>query len=93
MVAGLGTTWLPNPSTLGSVLAIMLFVATVSFLFSAPGVCEATAGGFPALSMTGGFLIKDVALVGISGWTPADARRQPAALSPVPHRITQGSNA
>jgi uncharacterized membrane protein YkgB len=48
-------------------------VATISFLFTTPGVFEATAGGFPALSMTGGFLIKDVALLGIAAWTLSDA--------------------
>ena len=29
--------------------------------------------GFPPLSLTGGFLIKDIALLGISAWTLADA--------------------
>jgi len=67
--------WWPKVSILGSLLAIMLFLATVSFLFTTPGVFEASAGGFPLLSMTGGFLIKDVALLGISVWTLADARR------------------
>jgi uncharacterized membrane protein YkgB len=52
-----------------------LFVATISFLFTTPGVTEASAGGFPALSVSGGFLIKDVALLGISVWTLADAMR------------------
>ena len=33
----------------------------------------AAAGGFPALSMTGQFLIKDVALLGLAAWTLADA--------------------
>jgi len=34
-------------------LAIGLFVATITFLFTTPGVGEATAGGFPVLSATG----------------------------------------
>jgi uncharacterized membrane protein YkgB len=67
--------WWPRLSIAGSILAIGLFVATVSFLFTTPGVTEAAAGGFPQLSMTGGFLIKDVALLGISVWTLADAIR------------------
>lgn len=65
--------WLPRLSALGSVVAIGLFVATLSFLFTTPGVGEASAGGFPVLSSTGQFLIKDVALIGISLWTLADA--------------------
>jgi reactive chlorine resistance protein C len=67
--------WWPKASIAGSVLAIVLFVATISFLFTTPGVTEASAGGFPALSVSGGFLIKDVALLGISVWTLADALR------------------
>jgi reactive chlorine resistance protein C len=67
--------WLPRLSAVGSVLAIGLFVATISFLFTTPGVGEASAGGFPVLSSTGQFLIKDVALLGISVWTLTDAMR------------------
>jgi uncharacterized membrane protein YkgB len=63
--------WWPKASVLGSALAILLFAATVSFLFTTPGVFE----GFPLLSLTGGFLIKDVALLGISVWTLTDALR------------------
>ena len=61
--------WWPKASVLGSALAILLFAATVSFLFTTPGVFE----GFLLLSLTGGFLIKDVALLGISVWTLTDA--------------------
>jgi uncharacterized membrane protein YkgB len=64
--------WWPRASMLGSALAILLFVATISFLFTTPGVFEA---GFPLLSLSGGFLIKDVALLGISAWTLVDALR------------------
>ncbi|GAS98530.1 inner membrane protein ykgB [Mycolicibacterium canariasense] len=65
--------WWPRVSAVGSVLAIGLFVATISFLFTTPGIGEASAGGFPLLSTTGQFLIKDVVLVGVSAWTLADA--------------------
>jgi reactive chlorine resistance protein C len=61
--------WWPKASALGSALAILLFAATISFLFTTPGVFES----FPLLSLTGGFLIKDVALLGISVWTLTDA--------------------
>jgi reactive chlorine resistance protein C len=67
--------WWPKASMLGSALAILLFTATISFLFTTPGVFDEAAGGFPLLSLTGGFLIKDVALIGISAWTLADALR------------------
>ena len=66
--------WWPRVSIAGSVVAIGLFVATLSFLVTTPGVFEASAGGFPVLSSTGQFLIKDVALLGISVWTLADSR-------------------
>lgn len=67
--------WWPTVSALGSVIAVGLFVATISFLFTTPGIGEESAGGFPVLSMTGQFLIKDVALLGIAAWTLADALR------------------
>jgi uncharacterized membrane protein YkgB len=65
--------WWPKLSVIGSVIATGLFVATLSFLFTTPGVGESSAGGFPVLSATGEFLIKDVALLGLSVWTLADA--------------------
>jgi uncharacterized membrane protein YkgB len=69
---------------MGSAVAVALFLTTISFLLTTPGVGEASAGGFPGLSMTGQFLIKDVALLGISVWTAADslrATRRSSALS------------
>ncbi|HEY6650614.1 MAG TPA: DUF417 family protein [Mycobacterium sp.] len=68
-------------SIVGSVLAIVLFLATISFLFSTPGVSEPAGGGFPALSLTGEFLLKDVPLLGLSFWTLADSIRA-AKLTP-----------
>ena len=55
---------------LGSALAVGMFLTTVSFLVTTPGVWEPSAGGFPALSgKPGQFLIKDLALLGISLWS------------------------
>ena len=71
----------PRLSVLGSVLASGLFLATISFLFTTPGVGEASAGGFPVLSLTGQFLVKDVALLGLSLWTLADSLRAVAQRS------------
>ena len=66
--------WWPKLSMIGSVMAMGLFLATLSFLFTTPGVSEASAGGFPVLSANPGqFLIKDVALLGLAAWTFADA--------------------
>jgi reactive chlorine resistance protein C len=67
--------WWPKVSIFGSLLAMALFVATISFMFTTPGVFDAAQGGFPALSLEGGFLMKDIALLGISAWTLADAMR------------------
>ena len=62
-------------SAVGSVLAILLFIATTSFLFTTPGVSEPAGGGFPALSLLGEFLLKDIPLLGLSFWTLADSLR------------------
>jgi uncharacterized membrane protein YkgB len=60
----------PRASAVGSALAVGMFVTTLSFLVTTPGVWEPSAGGFPALSaIPGQFLIKDLALLGISLWT------------------------
>ena len=67
--------WWPKASVVGSALAILLFAATISFLFTTPGVFDDAAGGFPLFSGSGGFLFKDVALMGVSVWTLTDALR------------------
>src|SRR6516165_3043675 len=60
----------PRASALGSALAVGMFLTTLSFLVTTPGVWEPSLGGFPALShRPGEFLIKDLALLGISLWT------------------------
>ena len=60
----------PRASALGSALAVGMFLTTLSFLATTPGVWEPSAGGFPALSgKPGQFLIKDLALLGISLWS------------------------
>jgi uncharacterized membrane protein YkgB len=62
----------PKLSAVGSVLAVLTFLATLTFLFSLPG-WEKTLGGFPALSGSGGFLLKDVVLLGAALWTLGDS--------------------
>jgi uncharacterized membrane protein YkgB len=64
----------PRVSALGSALAVGMFLATLSFLVTTPGVWEPSLGGFPALSaVPGQFLIKDLVLLGISLWTLGEA--------------------
>jgi uncharacterized membrane protein YkgB len=64
----------PRASLVGSALAVGMFLTTLSFLFTTPGVWETSLGGFPALSaIPGQFLIKDLALLGISLWALGDA--------------------
>ena len=76
----------PRVSVLGSALGVLLFLGTLSFLFSTPGFTGAPAGGFPVLSvLPGQFLLKDLVLVSASLWTLGDSLG--AAL---PRRSTHG---
>jgi uncharacterized membrane protein YkgB len=62
----------PRLSALGSAMAIGLFLGTLSFLFTTPGVTA--AGGFPVLSvLPGQFLLKDLVLIGAALWTLGDS--------------------
>jgi uncharacterized membrane protein YkgB len=65
--------WWPRGGVLGGALATLFFIGTLSFMVSTPGIGEATAGGFPVLSATGEFLLKDVGLLGLSLWLLADS--------------------
>jgi uncharacterized membrane protein YkgB len=73
--------WYPKASVVGGLLAALFFLTTLSFMVTTPGIGEESAGGFPVLSATGQFLVKDIALLGLSLWLLADAldaaRRQP----------------
>jgi uncharacterized membrane protein YkgB len=58
----------------GSAAAAGMFLTTLSFLLTTPGVWEASAGGFPALSVVPGqFLVKDFVLLGASVWLFSEA--------------------
>jgi uncharacterized membrane protein YkgB len=60
----------PRVSALGSALAVVLFIGTLSFLFSTPGVVATHAWGVPVLSaQPGQFLLKDAVLLGVAIWT------------------------
>jgi uncharacterized membrane protein YkgB len=66
--------WIPRVSAVGSAFAVLLFLGTLSFLLTTPGVAEPTAGGFPVLSvLPGQFLLKDLVLLGAALWTLGDS--------------------
>ena len=69
-----GPVW-PKLSIVGSLAGIGMFLTTLSFVVTTPGVWQA-GYGFPALSgFPGQFLIKDVLLLGAAIWTLADSLR------------------
>lgn len=60
-------------AAMGSGAAVVMFLTTLSFLFSTPG-WEASLGGFPALAVVPGqFLLKDVVLLGAAFWLLGEA--------------------
>jgi uncharacterized membrane protein YkgB len=72
--------WSPKACAIGSAIAVLMFLTTLSFLFSTPG-WEPSLDGFPALSaLPGQFLLKDVVLLGAAIWSLGEAlsaRSQP----------------
>lgn len=69
----------PLVSAIGSLGAIFMFVITLSFVFTTPGVWQ-PGYGFPFPSpMPGQFLAKDVLLLGAAIWTAGEALLAAAA--------------
>ncbi len=69
-----GPVW-PKLSIAGSLAGIGMFLTTLSFVITTPGVWQA-GYGFPALAASPGqFLVKDVVLLGAAIWTLADSLR------------------
>ena len=63
----------PRVSAIGSLGTIVMFLITVSFLLTTPGVWQPSLG-FPALSPSPGqFLAKDLVLLGAAIWTAGEA--------------------
>ncbi|AZG17278.1 YkgB family protein [Cupriavidus pauculus] len=57
----------PGFSALGAAMSTTTYLITLTFFLSTPGVAEATAGGFPAISaLPGQFLLKDLVLLAAS---------------------------
>jgi len=66
-------SWSARIAAVGSAMAVVMFLTTLSFLFSTPG-WEPTLGGFPGLSaMPGQFLLKDLVLLGAAVWSLGEA--------------------
>lgn len=61
----IASPWSARAGLAGGALGVLTFFVTTTMLFALP-VWEAGSGGFPWLNHTGAFLIKDVALLGIS---------------------------
>jgi uncharacterized membrane protein YkgB len=78
----------PALSAVGSAAGVVIFLTTLSFLFSTPG----------ALSLkhpAGGFLMKDIVLLGAciataaEAWAAARARRAARTAHPLPMQVTR----
>jgi reactive chlorine resistance protein C len=80
-IAGLilSRPWLPRLSALGSLAAIGMFLITLSFLLSTPGLWQ-WVEGFPAPTEASAFLLKDVFLLGAAIVTAGEAGKRPGAL-------------
>lgn len=64
-LALLGYWFNPRLFRFGLGMAIITLGVTLSFLFSYPDAWQADLGGFPALSRSGHFLLKDLALLAV----------------------------
>ncbi len=85
-----GPVW-PKLSIVGSLAGIGMFLTTLSFVLTTPGVWQ-VGYGFPALAASPGqFLVKDVVLLGAAIWTLADSLRYVAdgngSASPKPRKF------
>ena len=75
LLIALRPAW-PRASAVGSALAVVLFLGTLSFLFTTPGVVATHAAGLPVLSaQPGQFLLKDLVLIGVAIWALGDSLR------------------
>lgn len=73
--------WSARATAVGSGAAVLMFLTTLSFLFSTPG-WEPSLGGFPAVSaFPGQFLLKDVVLLGAAVWSCGEAWAEAAQES------------
>lgn len=74
-------------AALGSVLAVGMFLTTLSFLCSTPG--WESSLGFPALAVVPGqFLLKDIVLLGAAVWSLGEALGDPWVRRPLYREVT-----
>jgi uncharacterized membrane protein YkgB len=64
-LALMGYWFNPRLFRIGLTMTIITFLVTLSFLVTFPGAWDAQLGGFPALSRSGHFLLKDLALLAV----------------------------
>jgi len=77
-------SYAPKVSAIGSMGAIIMFLVTLTFVFTTPGVWQ-MGYGFPFPSpMPGQFLAKDIILLGVAVWSAGEARRAARARAGVP---------
>ncbi|HEY0018851.1 MAG TPA: DUF417 family protein [Longimicrobium sp.] len=82
IVAGLllARPWSPRAGAAGGIGASLVFLATLSFLFTTPGAWASVPGWpLPMPGMAGSFLIKDLFLLGAAVWITGDALRAASA--------------
>jgi uncharacterized membrane protein YkgB len=68
--------WAPRVSMVGGFLGTMMFVTTLSFIITTPGIGDGV-----------GFLLKDLTLLGGSLWTAGESWRAVERESLVPNRL------
>ena len=63
--------WFPKVSALGSIGGILMFLTSLSFLVTTPGMWTIMEG-WP-VPTDGGFIMKDLIFLGVSIWTAGEA--------------------
>ena len=77
-MALIGGAFIPALSLLGALMSCATYFLTLTFFITTPGVAEASAGGFPAISaFPGQFLLKDAVLLAASACLALASLRRP----------------
>ncbi|MGA0532799.1 DUF417 family protein [Hansschlegelia sp. KR7-227] len=61
----IASLWSARAGAIGAAIATLIFATTVSIMLAVP-IWEDSIGGFPWINTVGQFLLKDIALLGIS---------------------------
>jgi uncharacterized membrane protein YkgB len=81
--------WSARAAVAGGAVGALTFLLTASILFAVP-IWETASGGFPWLNDTGTFLIKDVALLGISLFVLGDGLDRVSSRRQKPRSLNDG---